>query len=127
MKKFKKIFMLLFAITICIVAINMITQKGTISIYNNSNIDVTNIELCYSEQDFIKLPTIKSKDTYNTNINLPKNFSEGFIKISYRNTLNELQEIYLENYIEHSYKKDISITINSIDNTGILNIDYSIN
>lgn len=97
-----------------------------ITIHNNSNIDITNMELNYSDKDFTKLPTIKSKDTYNTNIVFPENFSEGLIKISYINKSNEIEEVYLESYIEHNYKRHIFVTINSIDSNGILDIEYSI-
>ncbi len=103
-------------------------NNSIISIKNDTenNISGLNIKIDSNPDIYIEIPEIKQKQTYQTELKLPEEFTEGSLKIIYRDFYEIDHEIYLEGYIEKGYKAVIIANINSVDDKGILSTDVSI-
>lgn len=94
-----------------------------LSIQNNTDVTITGLKIRYSNSpNETKVPEILPKQIYKTKLILPKNFSEGSIKIFYTDKRGENHEEYLFGYIEKGNKVKVDVTIDSVDNNGVLAI-----
>ncbi|AJA46826.1 hypothetical protein CPAST_c07260 [Clostridium pasteurianum DSM 525 = ATCC 6013] len=118
------IFIAIILVIICIIiSIKLFSSNITISIKNNTDKTVAGLKIKYSHlNNDIEVPQIPKNQIYKTKIILPENFTEGSIKIYYIDKQGENHEEYLEGYIEKGYKGNITTTIDSVDNNGILSI-----
>lgn len=124
MKKSNLLSVLIFIIILgCFVTMCTSSSSGKISITNNTDVTISNLKIQYSnsDEDSFDIPQLSKGETYDLNLELPDNFSEGYIKICYLDNQNEVKEEYIE-----GYSKNIDIKITSIDSNSILTFDFNI-
>ncbi len=97
-------------------------QSGfDIKIKNQTNRDVTGINLTYDNfKTDIKIPTIASHKDYKLNINPSKDVGESAMEIQYKDNKGKLHTETVIGYFEGGYSGNIFITIKSIDEDGKL-------
>jgi hypothetical protein len=128
MKKQNYLYLILLIVIIVSLSIYVVAPKyATISINNNTNTIISGLKIKYtnSPTDEIQVPEILEKKSADIKLDLPKNFTEGFIKICYIDKQGMNKEEYIEGYIEKGYSRNRIINIQSIDENGILSIDYN--
>lgn len=114
----------LILVIICIlISVKLFSSDITISIKNNTYKTISGLKIKYSNSSSdIEVPQIQKKQIYKTKVILPENFTEGAIKIYYIDKKKKIHEEYLEGYIEKGYKGKFTMSINSIDDSGVLTI-----
>lgn len=106
------------------IGISMSSTNSTISIKNNTDSTISGLKIIYSDVDnAIEIPEILQKQVYRTKLILPDSFSEGSIKLLYLDYSGAVHEEYIEGYIEKGYKKKIRVTVDSVDDRGVLTIN----
>ncbi|WP_310605247.1 hypothetical protein [Anaerosporobacter sp.] len=112
---------------LCLFIFNKLQNNGIhITIKNQTDIALSAMEISYTGIDKnIPIPIINAKKDYNVTINLPKEFTEGTMKLYYYDFNNNKVEYTIIGYLEKTYHRDSIIIINSVTENGIL--DISIN
>lgn len=111
------------AITIIGLLINLSLNDSIISIQNNTDANISGQKIKYSNSpDDTIIPEILPQQKYETKLILPENFTEGSIKIVYTDKLGKNHEEYLSGYVEKNSKVKINVTINSIEDNGVLTV-----
>lgn len=116
-------------ILVCIfIVFNTSFNNSFISIKNDTENTISDLKIMIDSNFdiFIEVPVIKQKQTYKTELIFPNNFTEGSIKMIYKDINGTNHEMYIEGYIEKGYKARINVTINSVDNKGVLSADVTI-
>ncbi len=98
--------------------------NNNITIQNNSDIKISGLKIEYANSfnDTI-ISEILPKQKYEAELTLPKDFTEGSIKIVYTDKLGKKHEEYLSGYIEKNNKFKFYITIVSVDSNGVLTMN----
>ncbi|MHC1682211.1 MAG: hypothetical protein AB6733_04595 [Clostridiaceae bacterium] len=92
-----------------------------IEIKNTLNEDVSGLTITYKNiTEDIALPTIKSGETYKLNITPKEEFNENQMTIYYKDKRGVTQKNTLIGYFEKGYSGEVKVTINSIDNNGLI-------
>jgi len=124
MLRSKLTYILIALVAVVIVAgIFLSSTDSILSIQNNTDVTISGLKIKYSNSlNDTKVPEILPKQIYKTKLILPENFTKGSIKISYTDKQGENHEEYLSGYIEKGYKVKISVTIDLVENNGVLSI-----
>lgn len=96
----------------------------TLSIQNNTNTVISGLKIKYSDSfNETDVPEILPGQTYEDELILPDEFTSGSIWVYYTDKQGENHEEYLVGYVERGFDIKIQITIDSIDNNGILTMN----
>lgn len=102
---------------------NLFVSGIKISICNETLQDIGNIFITYTgSKSDIAVPVIVSGKTETVSVDLPDDFSEGNMTLYYYNRDNEKYEKIIIGYMEKNYNYKIKLSIESIDENGIMNI-----
>ncbi len=100
------------------------TSGYKISITNDTNKTITNLELKYKVGDIIQtISQIQSKKSWKDTIDTNNIQGENVIILTYKDNKGNSYEKYVVGYLEKGYSGKASVVINKIDENGKLEIE----
>lgn len=125
----RKIKFILFALVIFLLVVIGILKFNfssgyKISITNNTNTTIENLELRYKVGDIIQnISQIESKKSWKGTIDTNSIQGENAIILTYKNNKGTSYEEYVVGYLEKGYSGKADVVINKIDENGKLKME----
>ncbi|WP_459480959.1 hypothetical protein [Clostridium saccharoperbutylacetonicum] len=125
----RKIKFILFALVIFLLVVIGIlkfnfSSRYKISITNNTNKTIENLELRYKVGDIIQnISQIESKKSWKGTIDTNSIQGENAIILTYQNNKGTSYEEYVVGYLEKGYSGKADVVINKIDENGKLEME----
>ena len=121
------ILVLVIGVIVCATAI-LLLSKGpaglAITIENNTQIDVTGLQISYEHiTKDIEIPDIKAGTSYRLVVNPTENFGENHMLLYYLDKTGTKQSEIIVGYFEKGYSGKVNVKIKSVNDKGVFQLD----